>query len=434
MTELAEARPAIEPLRFWRRELLLLLPVLGLTLLSVYLLSGSEPDYLSGLRVWQKQALWGGMGLVLAALLSRFPIRLLVSAGPTLYVLNLAAVLSLHWIGVEKGGALSWIDLGPIHFQPSETMKIATILMLASLLNPKKDSSIGFGVFLKSVVCAAVPAAVIAVQPDLGTAMVFPGILLAAVYGSRVPRRFLTLLLVPIWAMTALPGEALTWILWGSGVGLWLMVLAWRKETAGRLLLFLGAHLLAVSLVVQGVKPFWFHALKQHQRDRLVSFIERGDADVRDLSPAAYHLRQSLIAISSGGLLGQGLGQGMQSSHGFIPMMRTDFIFAVLAEELGFAGSLILFFLMASLLLGASHCTAHADTWRESSVVFGILGMWSAHTFINLGMTMGLMPITGIPFPFFSYGGTSLLANYAALGLVLSVCHRCRYEVSPFEI
>jgi rod shape determining protein RodA len=424
MSELAE-RPAWVGLPVsWRREVPLLLPAIGITILGVYLLSGSEPDYLQGLRPWLKQTIWGMLGVGLALAVSRLPLSWMVTAAPGLYLLNLVCIYSLHWIGTERGGAVSWVDFGPIRFQPSETMKIITVLLLAKILCPLKSSP-GFRAFLFSTLVAAIPAGLILLQPDLGTALVFPGVLLASLYGSRVPRRYLTLILVPIWAVTALPGEVLTWVIWGSGVALWLLLIAWRGESRTRLVLFFLAHLLTVVLVVEGVKPLWNQVLKPHQRDRLAGFIENKGGDTSDLSPAAYHLRQSLIAISSGGLLGQGLGQGLQSSHGFIPMMRTDFIFAVLAEETGFTGAIILFALMILLFLESIRYAARADTWRESTVVFGIIGLWLTHTCVNLGMTMGLTPITGIPFPFLSYGGSSLLSNFLALGVVMSVSRRC---------
>jgi rod shape determining protein RodA len=435
MTELVEQPTFIGLPSNWKRELLLVVPALGITLLSVSLLAGSEPDYLAGLRPWLKQGIWGGAGLSLALLVSFLPIRPLIQIAPLFYLGGLALILSLHWIGTEKGGAVSWVEIGMIRYQPSETMKIVCILVLARILCPLKNrvgtgseggSEVGFKESVYAVVVAVVPAALILLQPDLGTAMVFAGILLSALYGSRVPRRYITLVLVPLWALVALPAEVLTWIIWGCGVALWLILIAWRGETRWRLALFLVVHIFIVLLVVQGIKPLWTHLLKPHQRDRIVGFISRSEEETRELSPAAYHLRQSLIAISSGGLLGQGLGQGMQSSHGFIPMMRTDFIFAVLAEELGFIGAMGLFCLVLFLLLQSLRTVAQAGTWRESVVVFGILGMWVTHIFVNLGMTLGLMPITGIPFPFLSYGGSSLLTNYIALGLILSVSKHSR--------
>lgn len=418
----------------WRRELALLLPAAGIVALGVFLLSGSEPDYLAGLRLWQKQALWACLGVTLALGASLVPARLLMSLAPLLYGANLLALFALRFVGTEKGGAVSWFDLGPMRFQPAETMKIVSILTLARVLNPPKSEPPGFQPFVLATLLAAIPAALIALQPDLGTALVFPGILLAMLYGSRVQRRYLSLIAIPIWAVVALPGEVLPWMVWGAGVGLWLLLLSWRGERTGRLALFGLAHVLAVLVVVQGIKPLWTEVLKPHQRDRLAGFVRGVEGDVRNLSPAAYHLRQSLIAISSGGLTGQGLGQGLQSSHGFVPMMRTDFIFAVLAEELGFLGAVLLFALLGLLLLASIATAGAALTWRESSLVFGVVGMWGVHIFVNLGMTMGLMPITGIPLPFFSYGGSSLVANFVALGLVAAAQRAAAPQEEPLKL
>ena len=415
----------------WMRDLYFLFPAIAASVLGVWLLAGVERDYLEGILAWQKQAVWVSMGVVIALVVSRFPIRPLVRLSPTLYGVNLVLLFLVLLAGIEKGGAHSWIDIGPFAFQPSEPMKIVVILLMARLLQCERGETVGFSRVVLALVLAALPAAAIAFQPDLGTAMIFPPILLAALYGARVPRRYLSLVLSPLWALIVSIGDTLAWCVWGAGVGLWLILLHLRGENRNRLIAFFVLQCILVAIVAVGMKPLWKGVLKQHQRDRLVGFLNRDEVDAREMSPATYHLHQSLIAISSGGVFGQGRGQGLQSTHGFIPMMRTDFIFAVLAEEMGFVGCLVLFGLFTLLLLRGVRCTAHADTWIESAVVFGILGMWCAHIFINLGMTMGLSPITGIPLPFVSYGGTSTLSNYLALGMVLSVHKKCRIEEYP---
>jgi len=412
-----------------RKEWLFLFPAAGLSVLGIMLLSGSEPDYLSGLRLWHKQTIWTLFGVGVALTVSRIPIRFLVRLAIPFYLLNLSILVGIFWVGTQKGGATSWLHLGYFTFQPSELTKLATILILARVLVPDKDNDPGLPNLLKAIVYAAIPAVLIAAQPDLGTAMIFAPILLAALYGSRLPRKYILILLSPLWALVALPNQFLPWIIWGSGVGLWLAIQAFSGESGRRLFMYAATQLVVVLIVLNTTHFLWNSVLKDHQKGRLVGFVDAGETvSTRDLRGSQYHLRQSLIAIASGGLIGQGLGEGMQSSHGFIPMMRTDFIFAMLAEEGGFASSILLLSLFALLLVQTSRAAAIADTWAENTVVFGILGMWAGHVFINIGMTMGLVPITGIPLPFVSYGGSSVLTNFIALGLALSVLRRGRWQ------
>ena len=415
------------------REGLFVLPAVGATLVGIYVLSGAEPEYLNRLFLWQKQGIFALLGLSVAWVLSRISVPLLIRFSPVFYIANLALVCLVLTTGTRKGGARSWFELGGISYQPAETMKVATILFLAYLLSRSKTSIVGFRRMVVTIFAAALPSLFIFLQPDLGSAMIFPPILLACLFGARVPRRYVTLILSPIWAGLVIPGHPLLWVVWASGIGLWLVLLHLKGERLHRLAIFLIVQILLAGFMVKSDDLLWSKVLKPHHRDRLMGFVQTSEGETRDLTGSDYHLHQSLIAISSGGLTGQGLGEGMQSSHGFIPMMRTDFIFAVIAEELGFLGGIILFGFLAWLLLNVSRCTAFADTWGECLVLYGVLGMWTAHIFINIGMTMGLSPITGIPLPFVSYGGTSLVSNFVALGIVLSICRRCRFHENPYH-
>ncbi|MCA9443811.1 MAG: rod shape-determining protein RodA, partial [Candidatus Omnitrophica bacterium] len=414
------------------REAVFILPALGATLLGIYVLSGAEPEYFNRLFLWQKQGIFALLGLGIAFLVSRIPVPFLLSFAPLLYAANLGLVAWVLTSGTVKGGARSWFELGGFSYQPAETMKIVAILFLAYLLTRGLKGRVTFPRMMIAVIAAALPSLLIFLQPDLGSAMIFPPILLAVLFGARVPRRYVTLILSPLWAVLAIPNEPLLWVVWGAGIGLWLVLLHLKGERLSKLALFLVVQILLAGFMVKSDDLLWSKVLKPHHRDRLLGFVQTAEGSTRDLTGSDYHLHQSLIAISSGGMTGQGLGEGMQSSHGFIPMMRTDFIFAVIAEELGFAGAMVLFLFLAWLLMNVSKCAGFADTWGECVVVYGVLGMWTAHIFINIGMTMGLSPITGIPLPFVSYGGTSLVSNFVALGLVLSVYRRCRFHENPF--
>lgn len=408
-----------EPARC-QRMWTLLAACVAATLIGVYVLSGSEPAYLTGLRVWHKQLIYLGIGVGTSLLISVVPLRGLLKAVPLAYGVNLVLLVVLLHYGVTKGGsATRWLDIGPIRFQPSEPIKILTILMLSRLFSNPDIQSYPLSTLCKGMLLAGLPAILVAGQPDLGTALVFPAIFVGTLYASHLGRRYLVLVLSPLWALLLVRGEWLLGIAWLCGVLLWLLGIVWNGETSRKLVLFVLLQVIVASATYWGVRPLWDDVLKPYQKERLTGFIKAEQVPLREAGPATYHLQQSLIAISSGGLLGQGHGQGLQSSHGFVPAMRTDFIFVLIAEENGFVGGLLVMLLLLFILLKSVKTAAFAQTWPQTVMVSGIVAMWLMHIFVNLGMTMGLSPITGIPLPFVSYGGTSLLSNYLAAGLVL---------------
>src|SRR3972149_2270264 len=241
------------------RESFFLFPALGATALGVYVLMGAEPDFLQRMLLWQKQLLFAVAGVALAFLFSRIPIPPLVKAASWFYGVNLILLLLVFapGIGFEKGGAQSWIDLKLFSFQPAEPMKLLCVLFLARILQCAKGGTVGFWKVLAALLVTAVPSFLIAKQPDLGSALIFPPILLASLYGARVPRRYLALVLSPAWALVVLLGGFFAWTAWASGVGLWLVSLGMKGETKGRLFGFLLVQLIIVLSVSHVVQPLW---------------------------------------------------------------------------------------------------------------------------------------------------------------------------------
>ncbi|RIQ21095.1 rod shape-determining protein RodA [Jiangella rhizosphaerae] len=311
------------------------------------------------------------IGLALAGIVTRFDYRQLRIHGPVVYLAAVVGLLLvLSPLGRTVNGSHSWIDLGGgFSLQPSEPAKVALCVSLALLLTERRASGDGFrsGDVPHTLGLAAVPIGLVMLQPDLGSAMVLTVIVAGILVIAAVPVRWLTGL-----ALTAAAG--------------------------------------AVAVVRLGL-------LDQYQIDRFAAFANP------DLDPlgAGYTTEQARIAIGSGGLTGQGLFHGTQTSGQFVPEQHTDFIFTVAGEELGFAGAAVLLLLFTTLIYRTCVIAARADDLFGALMAGGI-GCWFAfQTFVNIGMTLGIMPVTGIPLPFVSYGGSAMLANLTAVGLLQSV-------------
>ena len=313
-----------------------------------------------------------GVALVLGFIASRINYRLLRAYTPVVYVASMILLLVpfVPGLGVTIAGARAWIDvpLG-LTIQPSEFAKITVILMMAALLSERRDREEEPSAqdVLLALVVAAIPTAIILVQNDTGTVLILAAVSLSIVAVSGVPTRWL--------------------------VGL------------------IGAAILGTLASIQ------LGLLQEYQVDRLTSFINPDD----DVSASAYNANQARIAIGGGGLDGYGLFEGPQTQGNFVPVNESDFIFTVAGEELGFLGSALLIMLMAVILWRAVLIAWKADDLYGRLVATGVAAWLAFQMFENIGMTLGIMPITGIPLPFVSAGGTSMMATWIALGLLQTV-------------
>jgi rod shape determining protein RodA len=325
-----------------------------------------------------------GIGAVLMLVLWRIDYHRLTVFVVALLIIDFLLVLSplLPFIGVTVNGARSWIDLFGQQIQPGEPAKIVTIVVMAALvskyrgrLDSGKDYLKCLGILMALLMC-------IMLQPDLGTGLVFFAIGLTIFFAGGTNWKWLIITLLAVACAITL-----------------VIVLDPLLDDA------FGSDVL----------------LKDYQKDRLLVFINE------DMDPTGvgYNLRQAKIAIGSGGLFGKGLYQATQSTLGFLPEAPTDFIFCVLAEELGFVGCAGLLVLYAALIGVSFWVALKADDFFGTLIIMGCIGMWIFQILENIGMTCGLMPITGIPLPFVSYGSSFMLTNFMALGLILSVwAHR----------
>ena len=361
---------------------------------------------------YKSQALWLLIGLAATYGLLKMPVRFIKWATWPAYVFTLVLLLSLLVLGVGSGAnghTRSWLAIGGHRLgQPAEFAKLTVVLMLAKVLSESRLDSKSLLDLWKPALAVGVPWLLIMLQPDLGSSIVFIGIFFGMLYWSGVEWPLLLLLLSP--AISLLLSFSVG--LWGAWFFILLALVLWYRP-----FLIEGIFLMVFNVATGVVAPIMWEKLAPYQQNRLKVFIDPS-ADPRQ---SGYHVLQSRIAIGSGGLFGNGFTMGTQKRSGFLPEQHTDFIFAVVGEELGFIGVTIALSLFLALLLRATRIAARANDSFSSLVAFGLMSSWLVHVAVNIGMTLNLMPIVGIPLPFFSYGGSMMLASWLAVAVLLRI-------------
>ncbi len=326
--------------------------------------SGSSP--LDSGTTFTRGLMWAGIATVTFILATAFDYRWLKTLSWPVYGLQLGLLALTLVIGDGIGGSARWINIGPLTFQFSELAKILMIIVLAQYLASRQAKLDSLRAILGACVLVGPPLILVMLQPDLGTSLVFAAILAG--------------------------------MLWMSGASLmWLGALA-----AG---------------VVAMVPIAWTYLLRDYQKERLTSFLN----PTPDITGSGYQLYQSQIAVGSGGWFGRGLTNGTQAQGDFLPVQTTDFVFSVLAEELGFVGGLVLFFLFALLLWRVLVAGWRSRDPFGTMFAAGVASMVLFQLVVNVGMVMGIMPITGIPLPFVTHGGASLVSMAIGLGILQSI-------------
>jgi rod shape determining protein RodA len=343
---------------------LLLVAVLGLTIMSATTLTSLNIGRTGG-AVVLRQLLWVGIGAIAMLVAASVDYRRLVRLAPLLYLLGLGGLIAVIVLGRSVSGARRWISLGSFSVQPSEFFKIAFLLMLVWFLTSRWAQPVTAAVLAAAMPIVAVPFLLIVRQPDLGTALLLYPLLIALLIA------------------------------------------------AGTRFRLLGGFVLSCLAAM----PVAWLALREYQRERIMVYLD----PFRDPLGSAYNVIQAKIAIGSGQLLGKGIAGATQSRLAFLPERHTDFIFAVFAEMWGFVGCLVLLACYALLLLRGFEIAAAAREPMGRLVALGVTSLLGIQMLINVGMVTGLLPVVGIPLPFMSYGGSSMLVSMTALGLLLSV-------------
>jgi rod shape determining protein RodA len=321
-------------------------------------------------RYWyvQRQGIFALVNMVIIFAMLHFDYRSIGRFANFLYIANLVMLLAVMFIGQSALGAQRWIQIGPITLQPSEFSKLIMVVSLANLLDRKFGQLNTWRDILPIFLYVGIPFLLILKQPDLGTALVFMAILFGMLFVAGIPTRMLFMII-------------------GAGAAF---------------------------------MPIFWHFLKDYQKMRLTVFL---DPNVDPLG-SGYHIIQSKIAIGSGMLTGKGLFGGTQSQLNFLPENHTDFIFAVIGEEVGFVGSLLVLLLYFIMLYRGLKISGAARDNFGTLMAAGITSMMAFHVLVNVGMTAGIMPVTGIPLPMMSYGVSALTTNMVSLGLLLNIYMR----------
>ena len=398
-------------------------PLLGVvTALAVYglatLFSAGQtevPTFVA--TIWHRQLVWLTLGAVIVFLMFRTSPRMLEWATPFVYAVAVFLLALTLLFGTGAGtaaGSKSWIAIGGLRLgQPAELAKLAVILMLSRWLAGLREPPATLRDLIPPCASAGVPFLLVMLQPDLGSAIVFVAILFCMLFWAGTRPSLMILLASPAIGLV-LAFSTVAWGIWLAVLGG--LLLWWRPD------LWEGLAVVTAN-VAMGVfaLPFW-NRLAPYQQNRLLAFLNP-EVDPR---ATGWHVIQSKVAVGSGGLLGKGFTLGSQKRLQFLPAQHTDFIFSVVGEELGFVGVVAALALFAALLFVLLRIARRATDPFSSLCVFGIAGMLFTHIVENVGMTINLMPITGIPLPFFSYGGSFLLACSLGVGIALRVAWESR--------
>jgi rod shape determining protein RodA len=372
--------------------------------------------------VWHRQFVWFGVGIVACGVIYNVSLRVLEWLAPALYAFSILLLGIVLLVGTGAGTAESshsWLSIGGHQIgQPSELAKVATVLMLARFLSSRKEAPRSLGNLIGPALIVGVPFLMVLRQPDLGSALVFVGIFFAMLFWSGVRPRLMFLMATPGISLLL----AFNTLAWGAWIIIFVLILiAWRPYVWDWTM-FLAANIAMGAIAM----PLWTR-LAPYQQNRLLTFLNP-EVDPR---AAGYHAIQSRVAIGSGGWFGTGYTDGPQKRLAFLPEQHTDFVFSVVGEELGFLGVFLALVLFLTLFLVLLRIARRATDPFSSLVVFGIIGLFFTHVFENVGMTVNLMPITGIPLPLFSYGGSFFIICLLCLGVALRVAYDSRASGYP---
>jgi rod shape determining protein RodA len=388
-------------------DMSLLMPVIllfGVGLISIF--SATYESHMSD--SFYKQIFFGGLGIGTMLIFMFIPERFLQSNSIILYSISILFLILVLFFGKGIAGTKGWFQLGGLSFQPSELAKFTSLLAIASFLSTKgrdvktwRDLSISLGIIL-------LPMGLIVLQPDIGTASVFIAIGLGVLLWSGFDIFILFLIVsLPIIAILSLLGTT-HFVVSVSVFGI--IAASFRRK------ILITGLAMGIVIAVGYFSPVIIENLMPHQQNRIEAFLNPGS----DPRGKGYNVIQSIMAVGSGGFAGKGFLQGTQTQLRYIPEQWTDFIFCVPTEEFGFIGGVLVIVLITSIIYRSVKIASLTNSAYFSIICAGVASIFLYHMIINIGMALGLMPVMGIPLPFLSYGGSSLIVNFAFIGLMLN--------------
>lgn len=376
----------------------LVVAALILSLMGIFLIYSAK-HYSANLverATYLKQMVWLFFGLCACLIVFFTPLRFYEIFSYVLYFVAVGTLLLILLLGSSKMGAARWFSLGGLNVQPSEFAKIATIFALSRYLAYSRRSIYSFKWLATVMGIVLLPTLLVLKQPDLGTSLVFLAILVSMLFWAGVPVLYLLLIVSPFVSLVC----AFHWGAWA----VFFLVLTFLLYRL-RLNFLFSVGFLLCNLAFGMITPLVWNRLHDYQKDRIIVFLDPG----KDPQGAGYQIIQSKIAIGSGAVLGKGYLQGTQTKLAFLPHQHTDFVFSVLGEEFGIVGALVLFGLFGFLIIKGILLAQRTRNVFSGNVALGISTILAFQMLVNVGMTVGFLPVTGLPLPFVSYGGSSMV-------------------------
>ena len=358
-----------------------------------------------------RQLVWLALGTLAAITVASIPLRIYDGVAPYLYGVSVICLALVLVVGQEVYGAKRWLGAGVLRFQPSELAKLATLLLLARVLDDKRADLRRARSWIKPAIIALIPMGLVLKEPDLGTSLTFGVLLAGMLYWAGLPFRTLALFAIPVLNAALF---LFTRGVWASAAAVFGGLLLLRPRPRAAVLAAV------VNIGILAAMPVFWNHLEPYQQGRIETFLNPG----RDPYGSGYQIIQSRIAIGSGGPFGRGYLQGTQKGLEFLPMKHTDFIFSVVGEELGFWGAMLVLSLYAALLMRGLWLARAARNRFASLIALGCTAVLWYHVMVNVLMTVGWAPVTGLPLPLVSYGGTSFVVTCVEIGLLLNVSLR----------
>ncbi len=398
-------------------DLILFIPVIGLIMLGLAAIYSSTANNPVVSGNFQRQVVASVFSIAVFFIIYLVPQQSIRILSLPSYLFSVLLLLSVIVFGKTVYGAKSWVSIGPVGFQPSEFAKIGLILYLSYWLNIERKDINNLKQIGGALLLGMIPVFLILMEPDLGTAIIFIIITLAVIFWSGISLFGMFVVLSPVFSLVASMFGTIPFI-----IELSLIVTAlylFKKD------LFNSATIFIINLASGFVFNYGFKLLRPHQQNRIMTFINPGS----DPLGAGYNALQAKVAIGSGGFLGKGFLHGNQTQLRFIPEQWTDFIYCVIGEEFGFIGSVFVIVLYLIIFLRLLQLASTIKNRFRSGIIIGILSLMFVHFAINIGMNLGITPVIGVPLPFMSYGGSSLLANLIMLGIIFNIYRNRKQHV-----